>query len=271
MHPITVRKMAFDIPTAGDFAPKYLADSAFASYMTTGLSLYVHWLEPFIVKSFRRVLDQVEDPALHEEMDRFCKQEAHHYSQHQKFNQPILEQGYPGLEERFARLKADFDGWLEDKDDRWRVGFVEGFESYTTKAALGSLKSGVFDHPKTDPRFGELFKWHLIEEVEHRNVAFDVYEYLYGDKAFRVKMCWIAQWHIWNFSMDCMKIMSAYDAERFDASYRIRPVTRMFATAMVFPVFASTYLPGYTPHKLRVPEKAAALSAEYTAKAQQAS
>ena len=271
MHPIPVRKMVFELPTADNFEPKWAANNALLSYTTTGVSLYVHWLEPFLVKSLQRVLHEVKDEKLHEEVDRFCKQEAQHYRQHQRFNEPILAQGYPGLKERFARLKADFDGWLAGKGDRWCVGFVEGFEAYTTKSAIGALESTIFDHPATDPRFGELFKWHLTEEIEHRNVAFDVYEQLYGDYLFRVKMCWIAQWHIWNFCMDCVRIMSAYDRQRFDESYAVNPALRWIATVAVQPMFFSTYLPGYTPHKLPVPEAAAALSAQYTEQAESTS
>lgn len=271
MHPIPVRKMVFEIPTAEDFEPKWVADNALASYTTTGVSLYVHWLEPFLVKALQRVLDRIEDPKLHEQVDRFCKQEAQHYRQHQRFNEPILAQGYPGLQERFDRLEADFDGWLANKGDRWCVGFVEGFESYTTQSAIGALRSGMLDHPKTDRRMGELFKWHLTEEIEHRLVAFDVYEHLYGDRAFRVKMCWIAQWHIWRFCMACARIMSAHDRVRFDESYAVSPWMRWVATLVVLPMFVSTYMPGYDPRKLKVPEAAAALSAHYTEKAESAS
>ena len=84
-------------------------------------------------------------------------------------------------------------------------------------------------------------------------------------------MCWIAQWHIWNFCMDCVRIMSAYDRQRYDESYAVRPLMRYVATLAIQPVFFSTYLPGYTPRKLKVPEAAAALSAEYTDKAELAS
>ena len=58
--------------------------------------------------------------------------------------------------------------------------------------------------------------------------------------------------------------MSAVDAERFDSSYAVSRKQRWLATAAILPVFVKTYLPGYTPHKLDVPESAAALSARYT-------
>ena len=81
----------------------------------------------------------------------------------------------------------------EEKGDRWCIGFVEGFEALTTQFALNSLKRPATNHPRTDQRWGQLFEWHLAEEIEHRNVAFDIYDHLYGSYGFRVKMCWIAQ------------------------------------------------------------------------------
>jgi predicted metal-dependent hydrolase len=256
--------MEFDIPTAEDFDPKWAADDILMSYITTGLSLYVAYLEPFLVKSIRRVLDQVTDDELRENVDRFCRQEAQHYMQHERFNEAILQLGYPGLRERFDRLKNDFDRFLSSKGDRWCVGFVEGFEAYTTQSALKALDSSLFDHPKTDQRFGRLLKWHLTEEIEHRHVAFDIYEHLYGDYLFRVKMCWIAQTHIWRFMLDCVKIMSPVDTARFDESYHVPRLHRIMAAVAVSPMFLKTYTPWYTPHKYKVPATIDAMSEEFS-------
>lgn len=271
MHPITVRKMEFEIPTAAEFDPKWLAGNIVMSYAATSVSLYVAYLEPFLVKSLRRVLDRVRDVELRDNVDRFCRQEAQHYLQHERFNEAILGQGYPGLAERFARLAADFDRFLAEKDDKWCVGFVEGFEAYTTQGALRSFESRVMDHPRTDPRFGALFRWHLAEELEHRHVAFDIYEHLYGDYAFRVKMCWTAQTHIWRFTLDCMKIMSPFDVARFGTGYRVSAVQRALATAVTVPMFMKTYLPWYTPYRLTVPDSIQNLSADLTAAAKSTS
>ena len=270
MHPIPVRKMEFDIPTAADFNPKWAANNILMSYMTTGVSLYVAYLEPFLVKSLRRVLDQVTDDELRENVDRFCRQEAQHYMQHERFNEAILGLDYPGLRERFDVLKADFQRFTDTKGERWCVGFVEGFEAYTTQGALKSFESKLLDHPRTDRRFGDLFKWHLAEEIEHRNVAYDIYDHLYGDYFFRVKMCWIAQTHIWGFILDCMKIMSPVDTERFDDSYKVTKLHRILSTVAVAPMFVKTYLPWYSPHKLVVPDNIEQLSQALTAAAKSA-
>ncbi len=270
MHPIPVRKMEFEIPSPEDFDPKWVANNIVLSYATTGVSLYVAYLEPFLVKSLRRVLDQVTDAELKENVDRFCRQEAQHYMQHERFNEAILGKGYPGLAERFARVKADFDRFLKTKDERWCVGFVEGFEAYTTQSALGSFKGRVFDHPRTDKRFGALFRWHMAEELEHRLVAFDIYEHLYGDYLFRAKMCVIAQSHIWKFILDCMRIMSPVDTARYGDSYRVSAPMRAMAVAIVLPMCLRTIMPWYKPHSLVVPDSIRALSEELTAAAKSA-
>lgn len=267
MHPIPVRKMNFEVPSADDFEPMYMARNAAISYNFTGLGLYVALLEPFIVKSMRRILDQITDESLREEVDRFCRQEAQHYQQHERFNASIIAQDYPGLEARVTVLANDFEVFLSERSDRFRIGFTEGFESYTTQGALELLASGVFEHPRTDPRFGELFRWHMLEEIEHRNVAFDIYQHLYGDYFYRARMCWVAQSHILRFMADCSRIMSAADTERHGDRYRIKPVERLLLALSPWPKRIRSMLPGYTPHKYQVPDSVAQLSAHYSEKA----
>lgn len=269
MHPITVRRMRFSVPE-GEFHPLYIAGQAALSYHFTGLGLYVALLEPFIVKSIRRVLPQITDPQLAEEVDRFCRQEAQHYQQHERFNAVIFEHGYPGLRERYEELRADFKRMLDEEDDRYRVGFVEGFEANTTQGALHLLRTGVLRHPKTDSRFGELWTWHMLEEIEHRNVAFDVYQHLYGDWLYRARMCWVAQAHMAGFISDCTRIMSAADVPRHGAACRIRPRDRMLGilTRMVPRLRSMT--PGYSPHRYEMPQQVAALSRRFSEQAESA-
>jgi len=263
--------MRFAVPDAADFHPVYVAGDAAASYHFTGLGLYVALLEPFIVKSARRVLPQITDPVLAEEVDRFCRQEAQHYQQHERFNALVFGHGYPGLQERYDVLRADFDRMLEREDDRYRIGFVEGFEANTTQGALFLLNSGVLRHPKTHPRFGELWTWHMLEEIEHRNVAFDIYQHLYGDWLYRARMCWVAQAHMAKFIEDCTRIMSAADVPRYGDVCRIRARDRVLTLVTRMVPRVRSMLPGYTPHRYELPKRVATLSARFTAQAESAS
>jgi len=264
VHPIPVRTMAFDVPAREAFHPLYIAGNAQLSYQHSAIGLYVSHLEPFFVKSLRRVIDDIRDPRLREDADRFCRQEAQHYQRHVDFNKVILAHGYPGLQERVDRLKQEFDGFLAGESDKFRIGYIEGFESYTTQLGLHLLGSGLYEHKRTDSAFGELFKWHMLEEVEHRHVAFDVYRYFYDDNLFRIRMCWFAQRHMFDFFRDCERLMSAVDIPRHGDRCRIRWKHRMLSGIATTRMRAKSMLPWYTPHAYRVPAGIAALSKRFT-------
>jgi len=271
MHPIPVRRMRFEVPAQSEFHPLYILGQAGQSYQFTGLGLYVAILEPFIVKSMRRVLAQVRDEELRENVDRFCRQEAQHYQQHEHFNALVLGYGYPGLEARVQKLRDDFERFLEHKSDKFRIGFVEGFEANTTQGALFLLNTGILDHPATHPRFGELFKWHMLEEIEHRNVAFDIYQHLYGDYFYRARMCWVAQSHMARFIDDCTAIMSAPDVKRHGDVCRIKLRDRFERVVSRAVPRVRSMLPGYTPHAYSVPARIVKLSEKFSAAAESTS
>jgi uncharacterized protein len=264
MHPITVRTMKFDVPSAAEFHPLCIAGNSILSYWHLATGLYVAYLEPFFVQSLRRVLDQIRDEALREDAERFSRQEAEHYRRHMDFNRAVLAHGYPGLEQRLEMLKRDFAGFLADRTDRFRIGFIEGFESYTTQFALRVLASGLYDHRHTARHAGDLFKWHMLEEVEHRNVAFDVYEHLYGDYLYRARMCWVSQHHMFRFVADCARLMSSADVARCGERCRITMRQKVLMASGRVGMRVRTMLPGYTPHKWAVPSNIAELSAHFT-------
>jgi len=250
---------------AEDFDPLYLAGSAALSYNHTAFGLYVALLEPFAVKSLRRMLGRVRDEALRDEVDRFCRQEAQHYQRHVDFNKAVFAQDYPGLEQKVERLRQDLERFLGDASDRYCLGYVEGFESYTTQFALRMIESGLYDHRRTHPAFGALFKWHMLEEIEHRKVAFDLYRHLYGgDYWHRARLCLFSQGHMLKFMRECAGLMSAADVARRGKRYRIG--TRQRLQLLLFPVGMRirSMLPGYTPHRYRVPASIAALSEHFT-------
>jgi len=127
MHAIPVRRMRFTVPD--QFHPIYMAGQAAVSYNLTGIGLYVAALEPFIVKSMRRVIDRITDAELRDNLDRFCRQEAQHYMQHERFNALVIGHGYPGLEARVERLLADFEDFLAQMESVRKMGSMSKLRS----------------------------------------------------------------------------------------------------------------------------------------------
>ncbi len=264
MDQITVRKINFDLPEQPHFDPIYMADSAAISYRFTAIGLFVAYLEPAMVIAMRRVLKQIDDDKLRSDVDKFCRQEAHHYAQHRRFNQLILDQDYPGLEPLLQRLKQEFDDFAK-KPEKFMIGYMEGFESYTTQSALDVISSGIFEHPKTSKEFADLFKWHMLEEIEHRNVAYDLYQNLYGGYFYRAKMCWFAQQHMNNFLDECAKIMSDHDVKRHGQRHQMAAAELKLFKSIAIKTSLKSMLPSYTPHKYHIPAHINQLSAAYSA------
>ena len=89
--PITVRRMEFEFPTAEEFDPLWADGNPTISYFTLGLSLYLPYLEPYIIKALRSSTHLVKSDDVMDKIDKFCRQEAQHYKQHEKFNALIQE------------------------------------------------------------------------------------------------------------------------------------------------------------------------------------
>ena len=264
---IPVRNILFDPIPPDEFNPICVANNAMLSYTLWGVSLYVAWLEPFIVKSIRKVLPDITDARLKDDVERFSRQEAQHYQNHQRFNETLLGQNYPGLQQRYDELRLDFDRMLAEQDSKYCIGFVEGFEAMTTQGALRILSTGILNHPATDKRVADLFTWHLMEEIEHRNVAFDIYEHLYGDNLYRARMCMVAQTHIYRFIQECTTLMSRCDRERFGEHCHVSLSQKALSRLGQWITTFRSCLPTYTPHNYTIPANLQSLSDHYSAMA----
>lgn len=143
-------------------------------------------VEPFLVKVMTKV-KKVLDPKheqLHRDIDIFNKQEIQHCKQHVAFNKKLYELGYAGMADVEKPYKDDYERFLRDKSLRFNVAYCEGFE------ALGSTSAQVYFEDMAgyldgaDEAAMNLWKWHLAEEFEHREVCADVYRALYGNSIY---------------------------------------------------------------------------------------
>ena len=264
---ITVRRIDFDLPERLD--PIVLEGRPEESYTFVGISLLLPYLEPYLIRTMREARARVTDPALAAELDLFNGQEGQHYRQHMRFNEAIRPAGLEALTALEAEIAADYRRFTATRSLRWNLAYAEGFEAFTTAIARFSLETRQFDG--IHPAARDLFQWHLIEELEHRTVAFDVYNHVCGGYFYRLFVGLFAQWHLNQFALRAAGVMQNADPEGFrrkfggrrEAWARLRPFLWL-AARRLFPKVFATYLPWYTPHKIALPEDAKELGARYT-------
>jgi uncharacterized protein len=149
-------------------------------------SIGLPYLEPYLNTVMRCAQAQLgTDHPLNNDIALFCKQEASHYLEHEAFNKAIYRSGYEKLPEIENLFKEHFERLLRDKSLKFNCAYCLGFETLGPITASFWFEGldDILEH--CDPEVVKLWRWHLAEEYEHRTVAYDVYQALYGDYFYR--------------------------------------------------------------------------------------
>ncbi len=261
MADITVRKIRFAFDEPIDFEMEDRDLSLVLSSM--GLSLTMPHLEPYLIRTMKVALKEIVEPQLAEDVRRFSQQEGHHYRNHADFNQQLRGQFAPEvgaeLERIEAALEADYQRYSQAKSLRWNVGYAEGFEAMTCAGALAMAEHGNLDGGMMPG--GEIWAWHMAEEIEHRTVAFGVFEHLDGNYFYRVLFGAWAQWHYLSYVRRFAECMARALGRKLVAPRT--PMTRAAGRN-----YFRTWSPLYDPAKIEVPASVDALLARYSARAE---
>lgn len=147
------------------------------------LSLFFPHGEAFFIRSVKAFVDRVDDPALRDAVRRFYGQEAFHGREHRRYNAMLRSQGLPvdAMEDRVGALLRVVGRRLPR---RWQLAATCALEHFTSIMAhelLGDPR--VLDG--AHPEMASLWRWHAVEEAEHKAVAFDVYRAAGGNTAER--------------------------------------------------------------------------------------
>jgi len=169
---MTVRK--FQSEDYANSHKYWFANNAVLSLAASVFSIYIPRGEKFFIKSVRYFEDQIGDPDLKEKVSDFIKQEANHYQAHDKFNESMKDKGVDvDAELRTAeRMFSLLEKWLPKKT---QLGITVFAEHITATGAKQMLKRPEIAKHQ-DPEVRKLWEWHAAEEIEHKSVAFDVYE-----------------------------------------------------------------------------------------------
>jgi len=188
-HAITVRKVKFEFPDELDDV--LTGNDLVRETYLVAFSLTMPYLEPYLIRTYRSVADDITDPGLVADVKEFIGQEAQHFQNHRRINEIIKGQLGPEVAAKLQAvedaLDADYRRFNASKSRRFNLAYAEGFEAMTCAMALTSIAEAEAGRGSVSAgAWGQLWAWHLAEEMEHRTVAFDVYEHLVGSYSYRV-------------------------------------------------------------------------------------
>lgn len=180
---MVVRQVPFDFGAENGhwqpFSPEF-------SQIVNSASLAMPYLEPYLIRAMRKARPLITDSKLQAELDLYVKQEATHYKQHRRFNDTLSSKGYACIAELESILAADYAKLESNRSLKFNLAYAEGFESMAL--ALGEMliedREELFAGAETS--VASLVLWHFVEEIEHKNVAYDVFDHLYGSYAWRM-------------------------------------------------------------------------------------
>jgi len=224
------------------------------SHMVNGASLTMPYLEPFLIKTVREALDHVSDPQLKEDVQGFVGQEGAHYRNHRRYND-ILKRSYPELAEVEGMMERDY-ARFQKRSLKWRLAYTAGFETMTIGMTEWLIKQRGDLFEGADANVTSLVLWHMVEETEHKNVAYDLYTHLYGgDYLAQQWGLMVGSWHVAWMSRKGYKRMLNRDGKWRSLRSRLSlyaMVTRFFWNAS--PAMLRALIPGYHPSKVADPK-----------------
>lgn len=144
-------------------------------HLFNGLSITFPRGERHFVHSVRHYMErmQKEAPQFMEQIRGFMGQESIHGREHERWNQAMAAAGYPvdALERIVGKV---LDGFV------YKLPPVVQLANTAAAEHLTAIGAGlVLSDPKVlegvDPKAADFWRWHAIEETEHKAVAYEVY------------------------------------------------------------------------------------------------
>lgn len=168
---IPPRHIDFNFPQS---IPKYFyAGNATATTFFAMLSGFFPPGERYFMDSVRHFRDRVTDKEQRAAISGFMGQEAIHGREHERLNELLAERGFDmRTPERFVKIGLKV---LEMFPPSTKLAATTFMEHFTALLAEQLLDDKDFQG-LADPEMIKIWQWHALEELEHKSVAYDVYE-----------------------------------------------------------------------------------------------
>ena len=187
---IQPRNMNFELEKS--LASDWADNDPFLTAVFNAMSMSFPSGERNFIDSVRHYQDRITDEKLLNDVKGFYKQEGIHSREHRKYNKILCEQrgyDYDDLESVFLR-RIEMGNNDPRITPRVILASTVSVEHFTASFGESLLEGRILKN--IDGPIGELWQWHALEELEHKSVAFDVYEQIGGSQEMRTRVMRLA-------------------------------------------------------------------------------
>lgn len=206
-HQVPVRHVT--VPYDETIPTHWFAGNPVLTHFFNGLNLLFPEGERFFIDSVREHLPAVRDPELVRQARGFFGQEGRHAHEHERYFEVLRSQGY-----EIDRFLTRFSGFVH-RIARWtpaslRLSVTAAAEHYTATFAEMALDDERLARD-VHPAMLQLIWWHAAEEVEHRNVAFDVLQATRPSYLLRIAGFLFASLDLWFWTWSGSRMLMRQD------------------------------------------------------------
>lgn len=153
------------------------AGPVFTAFLNT-FSIVLPVGERFFIDSVRAYRDQITDPALKKAITAFIGQEAMHGREHEDYNTALFARApiAPKFESFVFKVLSGITRHLPKS---FGLSGTIALEHFTALLADSVLREPRISEG-AEPHYAAIWRWHALEETEHKAVAFDVWEAVMG-------------------------------------------------------------------------------------------
>lgn len=168
-----------------NFDAIFYRDNEQASAYFHALSIFLTFGEDLVIDTARYHRQFLTDPVLKQRVTALIGQEAIHSKLHDEFNDTLAEFRYPLNLYRFLAGKV-FDYGFKRMPNRFQLSMMAGIEHFTAVLSQFMMEHEEIFYASGDEKQRALWMWHMLEESEHKDIAYDVYVELSNNYGLRM-------------------------------------------------------------------------------------
>ena len=181
---IPIRHMNFDFESA-KIDPKFYMNAELASAYFASLSIFLTYGEDLVIDTARYHRDLLQDARLKQRVSSLIGQEALHSKLHEELNDAYMEKDLP------VKLFRTLVGWVFEYGfnrlpQPMKLSLMAGIEHFTAVLAEYMMNHEQVFFSSQDEKQRAIWMWHMLEESEHKDIAYDVFQNLSNNYALRI-------------------------------------------------------------------------------------